>query len=270
MHGREPLCVGSPARAALFRSTTESRRLEETSKIPQPTLALPADPHPLPYKPNGSPALLLACWARGHASGSGGFCHAVIAAGATWWWGLSSIPLPPRSRRSGAHQHGREVQHHLQGLRWLPHQPGGQHGAERAAAAGRGGGGGWPGGAGVGHHLQVSGSRPRPPMLGAATAASLMPTPTCRSWDEFHACASGVLSRCPEEAAAIWESLRQESRKIQFQGNLQELCSARGRLASAQGSPPAETNQATLRGSAPPGHPGILPLLALVLLGAWA
>lgn len=116
----------------------------------------------------------------------------------------------------------------------------------------------------------MSGSRPRPPMLGAATAASLMPTPTCRSWDEFHACASGVLSRCPEEAAAIWESLRQESRKIQFQGNLQELCSARGRLASAQGSPPAETNQATLRGSAPPGHPGILPLLALVLLGAWA
>uniref|UniRef100_A0A8C9F5Y2 Neuritin 1 like n=1 Tax=Pavo cristatus TaxID=9049 RepID=A0A8C9F5Y2_PAVCR len=92
----------------------------------------------------------------------------------------------------------------------------------------------------------------------------------CRSWDEFHACASGVLSRCPEEAAAIWESLRQESRKIQFQGNLQELCSTRGRLASAQGSPPAETNQATLRGSAPPGHPGILPLLALLLLRAWA
>ncbi|XP_031471128.1 neuritin-like protein [Phasianus colchicus] len=93
----------------------------------------------------------------------------------------------------------------------------------------------------------------------------------CRSWDEFHACASGVLSRCPEEAAAIWESLRQESRKIQFQGNLQELCSARGRLASAQGSPPAETNQATLRGSAPYSHPSILPLLALLLLlGAWA
>ncbi|XP_048814261.1 neuritin-like protein isoform X1 [Lagopus muta] len=92
----------------------------------------------------------------------------------------------------------------------------------------------------------------------------------CRSWDEFHACASGVLSRCPEEAAAIWESLRQESRKIQFQGNLQELCSARGRLASSQGSPPAETNQATLRGSARHGHPGILPLLALLLLGVWA
>lgn len=39
--------------------------------------------------------MLLACWARGHAAGSGGFCHAVSPAGATWWWGLSSIPLPP-------------------------------------------------------------------------------------------------------------------------------------------------------------------------------
>uniref|UniRef100_A0A8B9I2U7 Neuritin 1 like n=1 Tax=Anser brachyrhynchus TaxID=132585 RepID=A0A8B9I2U7_9AVES len=88
------------------------------------------------------------------------------------------------------------------------------------------------------------------------------------SWDDFHACASGVLSSCPEEAAAIWESLRQESRKIQFQGNLQELCSARGRLASARGSPPAETNQATLRGSATLRRPGLLPLLAPVLLVA--
>ncbi|NXE56636.1 NRN1L protein, partial [Casuarius casuarius] len=52
-----------------------------------------------------------------------------------------------------------------------------------------------------------------------------------RSWDDFHACASGVLSSCPEEAAAIWESLREESRKIQFQGNLHELCSTRARLA---------------------------------------
>ncbi|RMC09205.1 hypothetical protein DUI87_14213 [Hirundo rustica rustica] len=88
----------------------------------------------------------------------------------------------------------------------------------------------------------------------------------CKSWDDFHTCASEVLSRCPVEAATIWESLRQESRKIQFQGNLQELCSARGRLASAQGSPAAETNQATLRGSATPLHPRLLALLALPLL----
>uniref|UniRef100_A0A670ZTK9 Neuritin 1 like n=1 Tax=Pseudonaja textilis TaxID=8673 RepID=A0A670ZTK9_PSETE len=53
----------------------------------------------------------------------------------------------------------------------------------------------------------------------------------CRSWDDFHACASKVLSNCPEEAANIWESLRQESRKIQFQGNLHDLCSSRAQLA---------------------------------------
>ncbi|KAM6117986.1 neuritin-like protein [Pterocles gutturalis] len=91
----------------------------------------------------------------------------------------------------------------------------------------------------------------------------------CKSWDEFHACASDVLSGCPEDAAAIWESLRQESRKIQFQGNLQELCSARGHLASARGSPAADTNQATLRGTATPLRPHPLALLALPLLLPW-
>ncbi|XP_040471784.1 neuritin-like protein [Falco naumanni] len=86
----------------------------------------------------------------------------------------------------------------------------------------------------------------------------------CKSWDDFHTCASEVLSSCPEEAAAIWESLRQESRKIQFQGNLQELCSTQRGLASARGSPAAETNHATLRGSATPLRPHLLALLLLV------
>ncbi|XP_054025895.1 neuritin-like protein [Dryobates pubescens] len=91
----------------------------------------------------------------------------------------------------------------------------------------------------------------------------------CRSWDDFHACANEALSSCPEDAAAIWESLRQESRKIQFEGNLQELCSTRSRLASARGSPPAETNQATLRGSAAPLRRQLLALLVLPLLLPW-
>uniref|UniRef100_A0A8C0HDX6 Neuritin 1 like n=1 Tax=Buteo japonicus TaxID=224669 RepID=A0A8C0HDX6_9AVES len=78
-----------------------------------------------------------------------------------------------------------------------------------------------------------------------------------RSWDDFHACATEVLSNCPEEAAAIWESLRQESRKIQFQGNLQELCSARGRVAMASDN---------LLKEIPFSIPFILVLLYLVLL----
>ncbi|MEE6499544.1 hypothetical protein FKM82_003490 [Ascaphus truei] len=73
----------------------------------------------------------------------------------------------------------------------------------------------------------------------------------CKSWDEFHKCASNVLVNCPEEAAAIWESLRQESRKIQYQGNLHDLCSARSRqVNSMRGFDTAETNKETLRGSA--------------------
>ncbi|XP_067406431.1 neuritin-like protein [Emydura macquarii macquarii] len=81
----------------------------------------------------------------------------------------------------------------------------------------------------------------------------------CRSWDDFHTCASRVLSSCPDEAAAIWESLRQESRKIQFQGNLHDLCSARTRPpGSVRGSDTDETNKETLRGSA------LLPLPSLL------
>ncbi|KAM6053738.1 uncharacterized protein VSU04_011194 [Chlamydotis macqueenii] len=46
-----------------------------------------------------------------------------------------------------------------------------------------------------------------------------------RYWDEFHTCALTVLWECQKEAAAIWEMLRRESRKIKFQGSLFDLCS---------------------------------------------
>ncbi|KAL7878834.1 hypothetical protein AOLI_G00098080 [Acnodon oligacanthus] len=38
----------------------------------------------------------------------------------------------------------------------------------------------------------------------------------CRSWDDFHKCANLAMAGCPEEAAAVWDSLRQESKKMQF------------------------------------------------------
>lgn len=50
-------------------------------------------------------------------------------------------------------------------------------------------------------------------------------SPGCRYWDEFHACALTALWECQKEAAAIWEVLRRESRKIKFQGSLFDLCS---------------------------------------------
>uniref|UniRef100_A0A663ESS1 Neuritin 1 n=1 Tax=Aquila chrysaetos chrysaetos TaxID=223781 RepID=A0A663ESS1_AQUCH len=44
-------------------------------------------------------------------------------------------------------------------------------------------------------------------------------------WDEFHTCALAALWECQKEAAAVWEMLRRESRKIKFQGSLFDLCS---------------------------------------------
>ncbi|XP_062997510.1 neuritin-like protein [Elgaria multicarinata webbii] len=96
----------------------------------------------------------------------------------------------------------------------------------------------------------------------------------CKSWDDFHACATQVLSSCPEETANIWESLRQESRKIQFQGNLHDLCSSRTQLAgNGRASDVDETNKETLRGTAwllRPGLVGCLTLVALVVLVPFA
>ncbi|XP_067905644.1 neuritin 1-like a [Heterodontus francisci] len=73
----------------------------------------------------------------------------------------------------------------------------------------------------------------------------------CRSWDDFHACADSVLEGCPADAASIWESLRKESKKLQFQGNLHELCSSRVRPSGTmENSDRSESSKESLKGSA--------------------
>ncbi|XP_029290139.1 neuritin 1-like a [Cottoperca gobio] len=77
----------------------------------------------------------------------------------------------------------------------------------------------------------------------------------CRSWDEFHDCANKAMNGCPHEAAAVWESLRQESKKMQFSGNLYDMCSNRNVHPVASVSPhdspnKEEINQESLRGCA--------------------
>ncbi|XP_058607719.1 neuritin 1-like a [Onychostoma macrolepis] len=73
----------------------------------------------------------------------------------------------------------------------------------------------------------------------------------CKSWDDFHDCANVAMAGCPEEAAVVWESLRQESKKMQFSGNLYEMCSSRSQSAAASDSQsPDETNQESLKGCA--------------------
>ncbi|KAM4734902.1 neuritin 1-like a [Anableps anableps] len=90
----------------------------------------------------------------------------------------------------------------------------------------------------------------------------------CRSWDEFHDCANVAMAGCPEEAAAVWESLRQESKKMQFSGNLYDMCSNRNNHPADSISPHGslnqeEINQESLRAST--DHPaGCLHLLLLL------
>ncbi|XP_075996764.1 neuritin 1-like b [Genypterus blacodes] len=99
----------------------------------------------------------------------------------------------------------------------------------------------------------------------------------CRSWNAFHVCANGALAGCPGEAAAVWESLRQESRKTQFSGNLYDMCASRttrppGTSAPQPPSPPTsdQTNQETLKGQGERLSPAFtalfLPLCSSLLL----
>uniref|UniRef100_A0A8C6SDC7 Neuritin 1 n=1 Tax=Neogobius melanostomus TaxID=47308 RepID=A0A8C6SDC7_9GOBI len=44
-------------------------------------------------------------------------------------------------------------------------------------------------------------------------------------WENFHTCALTALSDCQEEVSSIWETLRQDSKKMRFQGSLFDLCS---------------------------------------------
>ena len=104
---------------------------------------------------------------------------------------------------------------------------------------------------------------------------SISPSVCPRSWNAFHVCASSALAGCPGDAAAVWESLRQESRKTEFSGNLYDLCASRTTPAPSspppsQGPPTSDqTNQETLKGHCSnqrPGPPALLVALASLLL----
>ncbi|XP_041852640.1 neuritin 1-like a [Melanotaenia boesemani] len=99
----------------------------------------------------------------------------------------------------------------------------------------------------------------------------------CRSWDEFHDCANVAMAGCPEEAAAIWESLRQESKKMQFSGNLYDMCSNRNSHPAGSISPDGSMNKEEINQESLRGHTdhlaGCLHLLvllsSLLLLLVW-
>ncbi|XP_005876481.1 PREDICTED: neuritin-like protein isoform X1 [Myotis brandtii] len=86
----------------------------------------------------------------------------------------------------------------------------------------------------------------------------------CRSWNDFHTCASQVLSGCPKEVAAVWESLQQEARRTPHPDNLHTLCGSPVHVWEHGAGP--ETNQETLRGTAPAQTPAPAPLLLAAAL----
>ncbi|XP_009324804.1 PREDICTED: neuritin [Pygoscelis adeliae] len=62
----------------------------------------------------------------------------------------------------------------------------------------------------------------------------------CRDvyWDDFHACTLTALTDCQEGARDLWEKLRRESKNLDFQGSLFELCGG-GSGAAPSLLPPA-------------------------------
>lgn len=69
-----------------------------------------------------------------------------------------------------------------------------------------------------------------------------------RSWEAFERCVSSVLSDCRGNAAELWESLKAESRRMQYSGNLYEMCASRA-VTSPQTPPTTDqTNQESLKG----------------------
>ncbi|KAL2097397.1 hypothetical protein ACEWY4_006604 [Coilia grayii] len=46
----------------------------------------------------------------------------------------------------------------------------------------------------------------------------------CSYWDDFHSCATTALADCPEGASEVWEQLKHQSRSLNFEGSLFELC----------------------------------------------
>uniref|UniRef100_A0A8C5M7G5 Neuritin 1 n=1 Tax=Leptobrachium leishanense TaxID=445787 RepID=A0A8C5M7G5_9ANUR len=47
----------------------------------------------------------------------------------------------------------------------------------------------------------------------------------CTYWNEFHSCAVTVLADCHDGAAEIWDKLKRDSKKLDIQGSLFQLCS---------------------------------------------
>nr|XP_009930617.1 PREDICTED: neuritin [Opisthocomus hoazin] len=66
-------------------------------------------------------------------------------------------------------------------------------------------------------------------------------------WDDFHACTLTALTDCQEGATDLWEKLRRESKNLDFQGSLFELCGG-GSGAAPSLLPPALGKRTVMEG----------------------
>lgn len=93
--------------------------------------------------------------------------------------------------------------------------------------------GGWRGG-GEGGGSQRGLRRPRRgEAQGCRPGSSSRPKSTCffrfvlflaRYWEDFHSCTVTALTDCQEGAKDMWDKLRKESKNLNIQGSLFELC----------------------------------------------
>ncbi|XP_053324199.1 neuritin [Spea bombifrons] len=53
----------------------------------------------------------------------------------------------------------------------------------------------------------------------------------CEYWNDFHSCAVAVLVDCHVGAAEIWDKLKRDSKKLDIQGSLFQMCSSSGSVS---------------------------------------
>ncbi|XP_062925460.1 neuritin [Mobula hypostoma] len=46
----------------------------------------------------------------------------------------------------------------------------------------------------------------------------------CSYWNDFHACATTALADCQDGATDVWEKLKEDSKNLDFEGSLFDLC----------------------------------------------
>ncbi|XP_041040407.1 neuritin [Carcharodon carcharias] len=46
----------------------------------------------------------------------------------------------------------------------------------------------------------------------------------CAYWNDFHACATTAIADCQDGATDVWEKLKEDSKNLDFEGSLFDLC----------------------------------------------